>query len=175
MKTDDATVYTIVPTKQKFIADTFPLYTLCLGFGMYAMHYIVVLFIGFFDPSLELERIIWLGTYVTPYLFHFWVLAAFFILGFLFFRDYRKGFRQIKLERYQITLYPKQKSEALQIFSWEYPIQTVLLPKGNTLFKIDLENRSLSLPANTDPSAIVKITQFYHTPLVNEDEGTFNK
>ena len=170
MKSDDVDIYTIVNLEQKFIQETFPFYTLCLGWGMYATHYFVVfVFLGLSDPSLKLDQIIWLGTYITPYIFHFWVIAAFFILISLFFRDYKMGFRQVKLELHQITLYPKRPSKELQIISWEHPIQTILLPEKNTSFKIDLENRSLQLPSDFYPSAVIKIRQFYNVQSINEE------
>jgi hypothetical protein len=162
MKIDDATIYTILNLEQKLIEETFPYYTLYLGFSMFATHYlVVVLFLGSSDPSLQFDRIVWIGTYITPYIFHFWVSASFLILIFLFFRDYRMGFRQIKLEANQITLYPKQKSKELQVFSWEYSIQSVLLSKQNNSFTIDLKNRILELPSNSSPSTLSKIKQFY--------------
>jgi hypothetical protein len=170
MKSDDVDIYTIVKVRQKLIQETFPFYTLCLGLGMYATHYFVVfVYLGFSDPSLKLDRIIWLGTYITPYIFPFWSIAAFFIFITLFFRDYRKGFRQIKLEPNQITLYPKYQSKELQILSWEHPIQTIRLAEKNTSFKIDLENRNLQLPSIFHPSAILKIRQFYNVQASNEE------
>ncbi|MFT5648447.1 MAG: hypothetical protein ACI976_003147 [Aureispira sp.] len=170
MKSDDVDIYTIVNLEQKLIQETFPSYTLCLGLGMYATHYFVVfVFLGFSDPSLKLDRIIWLGTYITPYIFPFWGIAAFFILITLFFRDYRMGFRQIKLEPNQITLYPKHQSKELQILSWKHPIQSILLAEKNTSFKVDLENRSLQLPSIFYPSAVLKIRQFYKLPSTTEE------
>jgi hypothetical protein len=170
MKTNNLQPYTFIKTDQKFIADTFPLYTLCLGLGMYATYYFVV-FVFLSDQSLAFDRTVWLGTYVTPYIFHFWILAASFILAFLFFRDYQMGFRQIKLEPNQITLYPKQKTKELQIHSWEHPIQSIFLSKKNTLLEVDLESRSLILPANIYSSKILKITQFYDAQVVNDERN----
>ena len=162
MKTDDSTIYTILNLEQKLIEETFPYYTLYLGFSMFATHYLVViLFLGSSDPSLQFDRIVWIGTYITPYIFHFWVCAALFILLFLFFRDYRLGFRQIKLEPNQLTLYPKQTSKELQVFTWEFPLQSVLLSEQSSSFNIDLENRSLELPSNLNLSLVTKIQQFY--------------
>lgn len=162
MKTDHSTIYTILNLEQKLIEETFPYYTLYLGFSMFATHYLVVLlFLGTSDPSLEFDRIVWLGTYITPYIFHFWLASASLILIFLFFRDYRVGFRQIKLEPNQITLYPKQKSKELQVLSWKYPIQSVLLSEQNNSFRIDLENGTLELPSKLNLSTAVKIKQFY--------------
>ena len=170
MKPDDLQVYTIVKIEQDLIEETFPFYTTCLGFGMYAMHYFIVyVFLGLSDQSLVLDRIIWMGTYITPYIFHFWILAAISILIVLFFRDYRKGIRQIKLEPNQITLYPKQKDQEPQVLSFEHSIQTIFLPEKNTSFKIDTENRSLLLPSTLYSPAILKIAQFYDAKLVKEE------
>lgn len=161
--------YTIVTTKQNLLEDTFPLYTVYLGLGMYATHYFITfVYLGSLEPSLFFDRIIWIGTYITPYIFHFWLVGALFILGILFFRDYRRGFRQIKLESNQITLYPKQQTKELQVLSWEKPITTILLSKKNTSFDIDLENQCLILPYVFYSSEIFKIVQFYAAQLINE-------
>jgi hypothetical protein len=170
MNTESPSFHTFVTTKQNPLGDTFPLYTLYVGLGMYAIYYIVTfIYLGFIDQSLVLSRIIWIGTYITPYIFHFWMVCAFLILVILLFRDYRRGFRQIKLEAHQITLYPKQKNKELQIISWEHPIQAVFLSEKLTSLKVDAENKGLLLPSNFYPAAVLKITQFYDADLVNEE------
>lgn len=172
MKTENLQIHTFIKINQKFIADTFPLYTLYLGLGMYALHYFVVfVFLNFSDQSLVFDRMVWIGTYITPYIFHFWILGASFILAFLFFRDYQMGFRLIKLEPNQITLYPKQKTKGTQVHSWEHSIQTVFLSKKNSQLEIDLENRSLILPANLYSSKAFRITQFYNAQLIDDEHN----
>lgn len=169
METSDSKIYTFIKTDQKFIANTFPSYTFFLSLVMYTVYYLTAFVtLRFSDKSLTLDLIIWLGTYITPYVVPFYFVCALCILIGLFFRDYRIGFRQIKLEPNQITLYPKQKAKELQVLSWEHPIQSVFLSPENTLPKIDSENRSLILPAKFYSSTVFKITEFYDAKLINE-------
>lgn len=169
MKTADIPLYTIVTTEQHLLKDSFPRYTLYLGLGMYAAYFFTTfIYLGLLDQSLVLDKIIWIGTYITPYIVHFWLISAIFILIILFLKDYRQGFRQVKLEPNQITLYPKQKTKKLEILSWEKPIKTIFLAQQKTSFEIDLENQRLTIPYIFYTSGVSKITQFYDAQLINK-------
>ncbi|WMX16003.1 hypothetical protein [Aureispira sp. CCB-E] len=161
MSTENWQPHTIITLSYRPLADTFPTYITIIGFGMYVIYFLVTFYLGLIDPTTVLDTIIWVGTYITPYILHFWLTCAFFLFIGLFIKDYIIGYRQIKLELHQITFYPKQKRKPLNVIRWEFPIQKIFFSKEHKVPYLDNVNQVLILPAYMYTNAIL---QFYNIP-----------